>query len=168
MAKKVLYLLIGVLLITLAIFTILVDGLSGFLCGIGMFLYGLGELVQWFEHRKTGSATILNLIGSAFSITIGVVIFMGSTSGQAYALRRMVLTLAFFLVVSGILEITGAIIYRKAMTSVELGVQAPGSVVSIILGCIMIVLGVLGFIFPFVFAIMFMGRKGDLNGTIIK
>ncbi len=152
MAKKILYLLIGLALIALAICTIFVDGLTGFLCGIGMFLYGIGTLVQWIEHKKDGSATILSLIGSAFSVVIGILVLMGSTAGQAYVLRRMVFTIAFFLIVSGIFEIIGAIIYRKAMTSVDLGVQAPGSVLTIILGCIMIVLGVLGFIFPFVAA----------------
>ena len=38
--------------------------------------------------------------------------------------------------------------YRKAMTSADLGVQAPGSVSSMILGTIMILVGIFGLIFP--------------------
>ena len=48
------------------------------------------------------------------------------------------------------LEILGAVMYRKAMTTADLGVAAPGSVSSMVLGVIMAAVGVLGLIFPVV------------------
>jgi uncharacterized membrane protein HdeD (DUF308 family) len=46
--------------------------------------------------------------------------------------------------------------YRKAMTTADLGVQAPGSVSSMVIGVIMIAVGILGIIFP-IFASVVVG-----------
>lgn len=157
MAKKLLYLAMGAVLITLGILTTAVDGLAGLLCGIGMLLYGAGNLAQWFEHKESGSATFFSLIGAMFSIVIGIIVISGSSRGQAFALHHVVLSLDLFLIGSGVLEILGAVMYRKAMTSVDLGVQAPGSVLSIILGAALIALGLVGVLFPHVASLVSRG-----------
>ena len=66
----------------------------------------------------------------------------------AFMARYILISVSVWLIAEGILQILGAIMYRKAMTTADLGVQAPGSVSSMVCGGCMIAAGILGLIFP--------------------
>ena len=72
---------------------------------------------------------------------------IGSRLGS-FAIHILLISLSIWLIAQGVLEVLGAVMYRKAMTTADLGVQAPGSAASMVLGAVMIVVGILGLIFP--------------------
>ena len=147
MDKRILYIFSGIVLILLGILCVCDRKLAALLCGIGLLIYGLSEIPHWRERRKAGAADIWPLAGIAAAILFGLFILIGSRPG-IFASRFLLISLSIWLIAEGILEILGAIMYRKAMTSADLGVQAPGSVTSMVLGAVMIPAGILGLIFP--------------------
>ena len=50
--KKILYVFIGVISILLGILCLFDEELPVILSGIGLFLYGIGQLLHWRERRK--------------------------------------------------------------------------------------------------------------------
>lgn len=147
MNKRILYICIGAVAILLGIICIFDRKLPFVLCGAGLLLYAAGELFHWRERRKAGAAGVWAMAGMIVAAGFGVFILVGSRF-EEFALHFLLVSLSIWLIAEGALEILGAIMYRKAMTSVDLGVQAPGSVSSMVLGTIMAVVGVLGLIFP--------------------
>ena len=147
MNKKIMYVLIGAVSILLGILCIFDSRLPVILSGIGLFLYGAGEFFHWRERRKAGAASVWALAGMLVSVAFGLFILIGNQLGS-FAVHILLISLSILLIAEGALEILGAIMYRKAMTSVDLGVQAPGSAAAMVLGVIMAAVGVLGLIFP--------------------
>lgn len=147
MNKKYLYILVGVISILLGIFCMLDKMLPAILCGIGLILYGVGGFVHWRERRKAGAAGVWVMAGMFLAIAFGIFILMGDQLGH-FAARFLLISLSIWLIAEGVLEFLGAVMYRKAMTSADLGVQAPGSVSSMVLGTVMIAVGVAGIISP--------------------
>lgn len=147
MGKRILYLVLGIAAIVLGISCIFNNKLPIILCGIGLILYGVAGFFHWGERRKAGAAGRWVLVGMIVSIAFGILILVGKQSGEQ-AVRFLLVSLAIWLMAEGVLEFLGAIMYRKAMTTADLGIQAPGSVSSMVLGVIMIGVGVLGLIFP--------------------
>lgn len=147
MNKKYLYILVGVISILLGIFCVIDKRLPAVLCGIGLILYGVGGFVHWRERRKAGAAGAWVMTGMLLAIAFGIFILLGDQIGQ-FAARFLLISLSIWLMAEGVLEFLGAIMYRKAMTSADLGVQAPGSVSSMVLGTIMIAVGMIGIISP--------------------
>ncbi len=145
--KKTLVVVIGAASILLGIFCIFDRKAAAILCGIGLILYGAGSLFHWRERKKAGAAGNWAMAVMIVSIMFGVFILIGSRF-EMFAGRVLLISLSIWLAAEGILEILGAIMYRKAMTTADLGVQAPGSLSSMILGAIMIGVGILGIIFP--------------------
>ena len=149
MNKKILYVVIGVIAIALGIACIFDRRMAAILCGVGLLLYGFGSLVRWREHSKAGAAGVWSLAAGIVSAAFGIFILIGSGLGF-FAARILLISLSVWLIAEAVLEILGAIMYRKAMTTADLGVMAPGSVSSMVLGIVMAVVGVLGLIFPIV------------------
>lgn len=147
MKKKILFVILGAASIVLGIICIFNDQLPYILCGIGLILYACVEFFNWRERRKAGAAGVWALLGMLVTIAFGTAIIIGSKFGD-FALRFVLILFSIWLIAEGGLEITGAVMYRKAMTSVDLGVQAPGALSSLVLGIIMAAVGVLGLIFP--------------------
>ncbi len=147
MKKRILYLLLGVAAILLGIVCIFDRKLPVILCGIGLILYGAGGFFHWGERRKAGAAGIWVLIGMLVAIGFGILILIGNQAGE-HAARFLLVSLSIWLMAEGVLEFLGAIMYRKAMTTADLGVQAPGSVSSMVLGVAMVAVGILALIFP--------------------
>ena len=147
MNKKIIYLLIGAASIVLGILCIFDTKLPVILCGIGLFLYGAGNFLHWRERKKAGAAGGWALLGTLVPIAFGIFVLIGSQIGN-FAVQVLLLCLSIWLIAEGVLEILGAVMYRKAMTTADLGVQAPGSADSMVLGVVMIAVGILGLIFP--------------------
>ena len=147
MNKKPLYLITGAASIVLGILCGCDRKLAVLLCGIGLFIYGVGELLHWHERRKAGAASVWALAGAFLAIAFGILILAGNSIGQSAA-RFLLISLSIWLMAQGVLEALGAIMYRKAMTTEDLGVQAPGSGAAMVTGVIMVVLGILGLISP--------------------
>ncbi len=145
--KKIMYICIGAVSILFGILCVFNRELAIILSGIGLVLYGVGSFFQWRERRKAGAAGTWVLAGTLAAIGFGIFILTGSCLGE-FAVRALLICLSIWLLAEGVLEILGAVMYRKAMTSADLGVQAPGSVSSMILGTIMILVGIFGLIFP--------------------
>lgn len=145
--KRILYLCIGVIAIVLGIICIFDRQLPVILCGVGLILYSAGEFLHWRERKKAGAAGVWALAGMFVAAAFGIFMLIGSAL-EDFALHFLLISLSVWLIAEGALEILGAVMYRKAMTSVDLGVQAPGSVSSMVLGTVMAVVGVLGLIFP--------------------
>ena len=150
--KKILLFLCGIILIIFGIQVLLNWSMRIYFCGIALIIYGGGSLVMWFDHKKSGTASRWSFWIAVASIISGIAIFVGG-SLDLVTVGFVMLIFGIWLIVSGVLEIIGAVIYRKAMTTIELGVQAPGSMMSIIFGGIMIGVGVLVVLMP-VFALL--------------
>ena len=151
MAKKILYLLIGTVSILLGIFSMMDERLPVILCGIGLILYGIGGLFHWRERRKAGAAGGWALFGALVAVAFGAFILIGGQLGDA-AGRFVLFSLSIWLMGEGVLEVLGAVMYRKAMTTADLGVQAPGSFAAMVMGVAMVAAGILGLIFPVIAA----------------
>ena len=147
MKKKILYVFIGVAAILLGICCIFDQELPVILSGIGLFLYGVGEFLHWRERRKAGAASVWALAGMLVAIAFGLFILIGSRLGS-FAIHILLISLSIWLLAQGVMEILGAVMYRKAMTTADLGVQAPGSAAAMVMGAVMITVGILGLIFP--------------------
>ncbi|MBR0398666.1 MAG: DUF308 domain-containing protein [Eubacterium sp.] len=147
MNKKYLYLCLGAAAILLGIICIFNREVPLILCGIGLLLYSVSQLIHWRERRKAGAAGVWSLAGMLVAAGFGIEILIGTRLGET-AIHFLLISLSIWLIAEGALEVLGAVMYRRAMTSVDLGVQAPGSVSSLVLGVIMIAVGVLGLIFP--------------------
>ena len=147
MNKKILFLLIGAASVLFGILCIFDQKLPFLLCGIGLLLYGFGEFFHWRERKKAGAAGGWALVGMLVAIAFGAFILIGSRLG-VFAVRLLLISLSIWMIAQGVLEILGAVMYRKAMTTADLGVQAPGSVSSMVMGAVMISVGVLGLVFP--------------------
>lgn len=148
MNRKILYLAAGAVIIILGILTIIDEEMTLLMCSIMFFVYGFADLMRWKEGRKTGTASMWTLFGSLFSFVLGACILIGDVSAAQLSISFVVVVFSVWLMISGVFEILGAIMYRKAMTSADLGVQAPGSVTAMISGGIMIGVGLLALIVP--------------------
>ena len=145
--KKILLFLGGAALIVIGIITLVDQDMITIASGLGLLIYGIGTFLTWSDHRKNGTANKWSFwIALAASIA-GVAMFAGGLF-EAIAVGIVMLIIGLWLICSGVLEIIGAIMYRKAMTTIELGVQAPGSVRDMVLGGAMIVLGLLVLFLP--------------------
>ena len=147
MNKKILYVFLGAGAILLGILCLFDKGLPVILCGIGLLIYGIGQFLHWKERKKAGAAGVWALAGTILAIAFGVFLLIGSRLGS-FAIHILLISLSIWLIAQGVLEVLGAVMYRKAMTTADLGVQAPGSAASMVLGAVMIVVGILGLIFP--------------------
>lgn len=147
MNKRILFIVIGAAAIVLGLCCLFDRKLSVLMCGIGLFIFGVGEIVHWRERKKAGAASIWVIIAAAMSIVFGIVILAGSREAGA-AGHFLLISISIWLIAEGVFEVLGAVMYRKAMTTEDLGVQAPGSAASMVLGVLMVVFGVLGLVFP--------------------
>ncbi len=147
MKKKILDIVIGIAAVFLGFCCLFYSEMAAILCGIGLILYGIGGIIHWRERKKAGAAGRWAMFTVIVSVAFGVFILIGSRL-EAFALRALLISLSIWLIAEGVLEILGAVMYRKAMTTADLGVQAPGSVSSMVLGAVMAAAGILGVIFP--------------------
>ena len=142
-------------MIILGVCSLLKEEYMILISGIAIIGYGLGGLISYLERRKLGFAKGITLANSIVGMASGAAIILGGQLGF-FAAGIVVLIMAGWLIACGILEIIGAVMFMKAMTSADLGVQAPGATASLILGIAMIVAGIVSILNP-VFAIMTAG-----------
>ncbi len=145
--KKLLMLFCGVGLVILGIIALLAEKAIIYYCGLSLLIYGAASLIGWTSSRKTGTSNKWSLGGSIVACCAGAAIFIGG-SFELVTVTLIMVILGIWMIVAGIFDIIGAVVYRRAMTTVELGVQAPGSVLSMIFGGIMIGVGLLMIIQP--------------------
>ena len=145
--KKILQLILGLVLVALGILSIVQPDLLLTLICLSVLIYGAGTLITWLSRRKTGTRSGWSLAIAIFSIGAGIGLLLGSTVG-GIALELVLIILSIWLMAAGVLEVIGAIMYRKAMTTADLGVQAPGSIQSLVLGVAMVAAGLLCLLFP--------------------
>ena len=150
--RRILLMLIGVFMIVLGIGSFINPDNIVLAGGFGVILYGLGSIFHWLERKKMGFAKKTTLTSAILTIVVGVVILVGGKTGFLAAGFILVL-LSLWLIVAGVLEIIGAVIFRKAMTTADLGVQAPGSIASMILGAILVLTGLMSLMEPLFAAI---------------
>ncbi len=152
MNKKILYLAGGIVSVTLGILTLFYTDLALLLLSIVLLVYGISGLLKWFEGRKSGTSNFWTLLGSLLSMILSICIIIGNNFTE-FAASQLVLLFSLWLIIAGGFEVLGAIMYRKAMTTEDLGIQAPGSTTSLVSGGIMIILGLLALFIP-MFAIV--------------
>ncbi len=149
MNKKILYMAGGIISVILGILAIFHAELALYLFSAVLMVYGISGLMKWFEGRKSGTSSIWTLLGASLSIMLSICLLIGNNFTD-FAATQIVLLFSLWLIIIGGFEILGAIMYRKAMTSVDLGVQAPGSVTSLILGSVMTIVGFLALFVPMI------------------
>lgn len=147
MNKKALHIIMGAAAIVLGILCAVDPKLAVVLAGIGLLIYGFGGFFRWRERAKAGAASVWPLGGMLVAVGFGIFILIGGRVGESAA-RFLLISLSIWLMAEGVLEFLGGVMYRKAMTTADLGVQAPGSLLAMGLGVVMIAVGVLGLIFP--------------------
>ncbi len=152
MNKKILYMIGGLISVILGILTFFHTDLALLLCSVVLLVYGISGLMKWFEGRNTGTASIWTLLGSSLSVVFGACILIGNNFTE-FAATHLIIIFSIWLIIVGAFEVLGAIMYRKAMTSADLGVMAPGSTTSLVSGGIMIIVGLLALFIP-MFAII--------------
>ena len=153
--KRILQLICGAAMTVLGILVLCYDEMFILFCAMALVIYGIGAFLSWTVHRKSGTASRGSFWIAVAAFAAGVAIFVGGTFLQVTAwIVMLILGICFISV--GILEVIGAVIYRKAMTSIDLGVQAPGSMAAIITGGIMVGFG-LFMIFAPLFAMQITG-----------
>ena len=145
--KRLLMLILGIAIIVFGIISFFIPEILYYVCGIVIMIYGLGQILTWSKRRKTGTASNWTLVGAIAAFGAGVLIIFSDVSGL-FAARIIFLILFIWLAVEGVFDIIGAVIYRQAMTTEDLGVQAPGSMADMIFGGIMVAVGVFGILSP--------------------
>lgn len=145
--KKFLLLIGGVGVILLGIIALLSEDMIILFCGLGMLVYGISTLITWSNHRKAGTASKLSFWIAIAAMIAGVAVMCGSAVG-ALPIAIVMVILGIWIIATGVFEIIGAVIYRKAMTTADLGVQAPGSIASMIFGGIAIFVGLITIFAP--------------------
>lgn len=148
MNKKILYLLAGAVVIILGVLAVFYEEIALVICSVMFFIYGFADLTKWIAGRETGTSSIWTLLGALLSFALGACNLLGNVSSIEFSVSLVVVLLSLWLISSGVFEILGAIMYRRAMTSADLGVCAPGSKTAIVSGAIMIVVGLLALIIP--------------------
>ena len=138
---------IGLIMVIIGVGTFISPNNLPLAGGVGVILYGIGAILNWREKRKSGFAKKTTLASAIIAMLVGLGILVGGQSG-IMALSFMMIVLALWLIVAGVLEIIGAVIFRKAMTTADLGVQAPGSISSMVLGIVLILAGLFSFAEP--------------------
>ncbi|MBQ7506902.1 MAG: DUF308 domain-containing protein [Lachnospiraceae bacterium] len=146
-AKKIVQLLLGLVLVVLGVLALVYPEMLLLLVSLCIMIYGAGTLITWLGRRKTGTGSGWSLAIALSSIGAGLGLLLGKTIG-GIALQIVLIILAVWLMSAGVLEVIGAIMYRKAMTTADLGIQAPGSMQSLILGIAMVVAGLLCLLCP--------------------
>lgn len=138
--KRILQFICGVAMVIFGILVLLTDEMFILFCSLALIVYGVGTFLSWSAHRKTGTASMGSFWIAVVTCAAGVALLVG---GSFFELTSWIvmLILGICFIASGVLEIIGAVIYRKAMTSVELGIQAPGSIASMVMGGVMILVG---------------------------
>ncbi len=149
MNKKILYMVGGIISVILGILAIFQAELALYLFSAVLLVYGISSLMKWIEGRKSGTSSLWTLLGASLSIILSVCILIGNNFTE-FAATHIVLLFSLWLIAAGGFEILGAIMYRKAMTSADLGVQAPGSFTSLVLGSVMIIIGLLALFIPMI------------------
>ena len=153
--KRILQFICGALMTLLGILVLAYDEMFVLFCALALVVYGVGAFLSWTVHRKTGTASKGSFWIAVAAFAAGVAIFVGGSFLEFTAwIIMLILGICFISV--GILEVIGAVIYRKAMTSVDLGVQAPGSMAAIITGGIVVGFGIF-MIFAPLFAMQLTG-----------
>ena len=147
--SRITLMIIGVVMVVLGVISLIDPTFKVLFSGIGVLLYGGGSIMHWLERRKMGYAKKTTLVAAIVAIAAGTAILIGENTG-VFAMQFMLYILALWLIAAGILEIIGAVIFRKAMTTTDLGVQAPGSIASMVLGSVLIFMGVFAFIQPLI------------------
>lgn len=150
--SKIALVVIGAVMVLIGIGTFISPANLPLASGIGVILYGIGAILNWREKRKVGFAKKTSLASAIITIFVGIGI-LASKDTEIVAVNLIVFILALWLIVTGVLEIIGAVIFIKAMTTADLGVQAPGATTSIILGAFLIVAGVVSIFRPLLAAI---------------
>ncbi|MCR5212212.1 MAG: hypothetical protein K6C41_06660 [Lachnospiraceae bacterium] len=145
--KRLLMLILGIAIIAFGIVSFFIPEILYYVCGIVILVYGLAQILTWRKRRKTGTATKWTLVGAIVAFGAGLLIIFSDMSGVVAA-RIVFLILFIWLAVEGVFDIIGAVIYRQAMTTADLGVQAPGSTADMIFGGIMVAIGVFGIVSP--------------------
>lgn len=145
--KRLLMLILGIAIIAFGIVSFFIPEILYYVCGIVIMIYGLGQILTYSKRKKTGTASIWTLIGAFVAFSAGVLIIFSDISGL-FAARFVFLILFIWLAVQGVFDIIGAVIYRQAMTTEDLGVQAPGSMADLIFGALMVAIGVFGILSP--------------------
>lgn len=153
--KRLFMFILGIAIIVFGIISFFIPAILYYVCGIVILVYGLSQILTWRKRRKTGTATKWTLIGAIVAFGAGLLIIFSDVTGLSgvdmagiYAIRIVFLILFIWLAVEGVFDIIGAVIYRQAMTTSDLGVQAPGSMADMIFGGIMVAIGVFGIVSP--------------------
>lgn len=144
---RILLMLTGILMVILGIGTFRSPDTVIWTVGAGVMLYGLGAILNWIEKSRVGFAQRTALASACMTVVVGIVILSGEYLGFL-ATGIMMIILSLWLIAVGVMEIVGAVIYRKAMTTADLGVQAPGSIVSMVLGAVFVLTGLFSLIEP--------------------
>lgn len=145
--KRILQFICGVAMVIFGVLVLLTDEMFILFCAMALIVYGIGTLLSWSAHRKTGTASKGSFWIAVVTCAAGVALLVG---GSFFELTSWIvmLILGICFIASGVLEIIGAVIYRKAMTSVDLGIQAPGSIASMVMGGVMILIGLMMIFLP--------------------
>lgn len=155
-ATRVLGVILGVLVIIGGIYLFAMPVQTylslAWVLGAVMIVDGVFNAVTWSSARRLGQADGLSLVGAIVSIVFGVLV-LGSLGMQLAVDLFIALAAAFWIIISGILRIIMSLQIRKGLKAYEGKVLGGKWYVSLILGIVLVILGILCILDPFILAL---------------
>ena len=130
----------------------------GWIIGAVMIIEGVGSLCSWQRNRMIGLADNFTLVGAIISVVLGVIV-CGSMATQ-YAFDLFIAYMAAaWVVITGIFRVVSALSIRNVLVNG----QKPNVVPAMVLGIVLIIIGVIGFVNP----VFIMATYGMIIGVTI-
>ena len=152
---KVLSIIIGIIMIACGFYCLFNPGLTylsvGYVVGLSMIIDAVGRFINWREEKKAGVADGWMLVGAILSAVLGFFV-LNSAALQLGIDAFIVYYIAVWLLCYGIIVIVRAWQFRKLHKNLDTKMLGTHWFITLILGILLCVFGVLSMIKPLVMA----------------
>ena len=152
---KILCVLFGIFMIVGGIYCLFTPGLTymavGYVVGLCMVLDAIGLFVGWWQERKDGIADPLMLVSAILDAVFGILV-LGSDALQLGVDVFIIYYIAVWLVIRGIVYIVRAAKIRRLHRNQTIQAAGTSWYLSLCLGILSILFGVLCMIKPLILA----------------
>ena len=152
---KIAIVVIGVLLIVLGIVCMFGPWsgitLLAWIAGVAMLVEGITSIISWNRLRKEGNTNGWFLLSAVISIVLGLIL-VGCNIGTVVVEMFLVIMAAIWLLAMGVLRIVSAVNLRRS-NQITNGAVGGKWLITMIVGIIMAIVGVIGVFSPWIMAL---------------